>query len=152
MNNSIYLYLLIIILCWTFNPFIKKKIINSNKMNLDEYFVLNHFVVTIFLVVYFYTLFKENKCSINCLKKLDIYDYIYVILGAVTSILGARLMINVIKQQDISFLIAHIQPLIIALTFIIGYMFFSEHITPYKILGVSLIILGLIFINKKNKI
>lgn len=150
MNNYVYFYLLIIILCWTFNPFIKKKILNSNKMNLDEYFVLNHFVVTILLIVYFYTLFKENKCSISCLKNLDIYDYIYVILGAVTSILGARLMINVIKQQDISFLIAHIQPLIIALTFIIGYMFFSEHITPYKILGVSLIILGLIFINKKK--
>ena len=70
-------------------------------------------------------------------------------MGAVTSILGCINDKNVIKQQDISFLIAHIQPLI-ALTFIIGYMFFSEHITPYKILGVSLIILGLIFINKKK--
>ena len=58
-------------------------------------------------------------------------------------------MISIIKTEEITFLIAHIQPMIIALTFLIGYMFFSEHITTTKVLGISLIILGLIFINKK---
>ena len=39
--------------------------------------------------------------------------------------------------------------MIIALTFLIGYMFFSEHVTPLKVLGISLIILGLILLNRK---
>ena len=78
------------------------------------------------------------------------YDIIYILLGAITSILGARLLISLIKFQEVSFLVAHIQPLVIALSFIIGYMFFSESMSLYKIIGGSLIILGLILINKKN--
>ncbi len=70
-------------------------------------------------------------------------------MGAITSILGARLLISIIKTEEISYLIAHIQPMIIALTFLIGYMFFSEHVTPLKIVGISLIIMGLILINRK---
>ena len=149
MNSILYVYLGIIILCWTLNPFIKKYILKSKKLNTDEYFILNHIFVSIILIVYFYTLFKKKKCSMLCLSKLNKYDYLYIFMGALTSILGARLLISIIKTEEITYLIAHIQPMIIALTFLIGYMFFSEHVTPMKIIGISLIILGLIFINKK---
>jgi uncharacterized membrane protein len=149
MNNVFYIYLCLIVLCWTINPFIKKKILKSKKLNTDEYFIINHLIVSIILGIYFYTLFKKKKCSWLCIEKLDKYDYIYIFLGALTSILGARLLISVIKTEEITFLIAHIQPMIIALSFLIGYMFFSEHITPFKIGGIALIILGLILLNKK---
>ena len=149
MKNIFYLYLIIIIICWTLNPFIKKIVLNNKKLNLDEFFILNHIFVSLILLIYFYILFKKKKCSTLCLSKLDKYDYLYILMGSLTSILGARLMISIIKTEEITFLIAHIQPMIIALTFLIGYMFFSEHITITKVLGISLIILGLIFINKK---
>lgn len=149
MNNIFYLYLLIIVLCWTLNPFIKKIILKSQKLNTDEYFVLNHLFVTIILGFYFFYLFKKKKCSPNCLKQLSLYDYLFIFLGAISSILAARLMISIIKSEDVSFLIAHVQPMVIGLTFLIGYMFFSENITIHKVLGVSLIILGLILMNKK---
>ena len=149
MNNLLFLYIAIIVLCWTANPFIKKIILKSNKLNIDEYFVLNHIIVSIILGIYFYSLFKKKKCSLLSLSKLDNYDYLYIFMGALTSILGARLLISIIKTQEITYLIAHIQPMIIALTFLIGYMFFSEHVTPLKVLGISLIILGLILLNRK---
>ena len=149
MNNIFYLYLLIIVICWTLNPFIKKIILKSQKLNTDEYFVLNHLFVTIILGFYFFYLFKKKKCSPNCLKQLSLYDYLFIFLGAISSILAARLMISIIKSEDVSFLIAHVQPMVIGLTFLIGYMFFSENITIHKVLGVSLIILGLILMNKK---
>ena len=149
MNNILYVYIAIIVLCWTANPFIKKIVLKSKKLNIDEYFVLNHIFVSIILAIYFYSLFKEKKCSLLCLSKLDKYDYLYIFMGAITSILGARLLISIIKTEEITYLIAHIQPMIIALTFLIGYMFFSEHVTPLKIAGISLIILGLILLNRK---
>jgi uncharacterized membrane protein len=149
MESISYLYLLIIVLCWTFNPFIKKIILKSQKLNLDEYFVINHIVVTVLLGGYFLYLLKEKKCSPNCFANLNSIDYIYILLGALTSVLGARLMISIIKNEDISFLVANIHPMIIGLSFVIGYMFFSENITISRIIGVTLIILGLIFMNRK---
>ena len=148
MNKILFLYIFVIIICWTANPFIKKVILNKQKLNLDEYFIINHIFVTIIISIYFFYLFKKKKCSFNCIEKLNKFDYLFIFLGALTSILAARIMIYIIKLEDVSFLIAHIQPMIIALTFIIGYMFFSEHITLSKIIGVSLIILGLICMNR----
>tara|TARA_B100000963_G_C22574859_1_gene647890 strand:- start:74 stop:523 length:450 start_codon:yes stop_codon:yes gene_type:complete len=149
MNSISFIYLLIIVLCWTLNPFIKKIVLKSKKLNTDEYFILNHLFVTLILGFYFFYLFKQKKCSPNCFRNLDKFDYLYIILGAVTSVLGARLMISIIKSEDISYLVASIQPMIIGLSFAIGYMFFSENMTVSKIIGVTLIILGLIFMNKK---
>ena len=149
MDNILYIYIGIIVLCWTLNPFIKKIVLKSKKLNTDEYFIINHIFVSIILGLYFYSLFKKKKCSLLCLSKLDKYDYLYIFMGALTSILGARLLISIIKKEEITYLIAHIQPMIIALSFLIGYMFFSEHITPIKIIGISLIILGLILLNRK---
>ena len=150
METLVIVYFALVVLCWTFNPFIKKIIMKKGKMNTDEYFVLNHLIVTIILIFYFVFLFKNRKCNTDCLKSLNKYDYMYILLGAITSILGARLLLSIIQHNDVSFMVAHIQPLVISLTFIIGYLFFSEKITTYKIIGVSLVILGIIFLNKKT--
>jgi len=150
MYSSVLIYFSLVILCWTLNPFIKKVIMKNGKMNTDEYFVINHFVVTLILLVYFGYLFNNKKCKTDCLKDLDRYDMLYILLGAITSILGARLLLSIIKHNDVTFMVAHIQPLVITLTFVMGYMFFSENITTYKIIGVSLVILGIIFLNKNN--
>ena len=150
MQSLVLVYFALVVLCWTFNPFIKKVIMKKGKMNTDEYFVLNHLVVTVILVFYFAFLFKNRTCNTECLKSLDRYDYFYILLGALTSILGARLLLTIIQQNDVSFMVAHIQPIVISLTFVIGYLFFSEKLTLNKIIGVSLVILGIIFLNKKK--
>ena len=150
METLVIVYFALVIMCWTFNPFIKKVIMKKGKMNTDEYFVLNHFVVTIILIFYFVFLFKNRKCKTECLKSLDRMDYLYILLGALTSILGARLLLSIIQYNDVSFMVAHIQPLVISLTFVIGYLFFSENITVNKVIGVSLVILGIIFLNRKS--
>lgn len=150
METLILVYFALVVMCWTFNPFIKKVIMKKGKMNTDEYFVLNHLVTTVILIFYFVFLFKKRKCKTECLKSLDRMDYLYILLGALTSILGARLLLSIIQYNDVSFMVAHIQPLVISLTFVIGYLFFSENITVNKVIGVSLVILGIIFLNKKS--
>lgn len=149
-NTLIYIYILVIILCWTSNPFIKKYILKNDTLTNDEYFIINHFMITLILAFYFFYLYKKKKCSPECLKKLNRYDIIYIFLGSITSIIGARLILNVIKFKDVSYVVAHIQPIIIALSFIIGYLFFSEQVTVYKIIGISLVILGILMLNKKT--
>ena len=143
-------YFILVILCWTFNPFIKKIVMKKGKINTDEYFVINHLVITAILIVYFVYLFNTRKCNTNCLKSLDRYDAVYILLGAITSILGARLLLSIINYTDVSYMVAHVQPIVISLTFIIGYLFFSEQVTIYKLIGVSLVILGILFLNKKS--
>ena len=150
MQSSVLTYFILVILCWTFNPFIKKIVLKKGKMNTDEYFVINHLVVTAILIVYFIFLFNNRKCDTNCIKSLDRYDILYILLGAITSILGARLLLSIINHSDVSYMVAHIQPIVIALTFIIGYLFFSESVTIYKLIGVSLVVLGILFLNKKS--
>ena len=148
MEFKLVLYLMIIILCFSLNPSFKKKILNKKVLNVDEYFMINHFIVTALLLIYFVILIKNKQCSINCWNKLDRYDIIYILLGSFTSIIGARLLISLIKKKDISYLMAHLQPIVIAITFIVGYIFFKEKITLNKIMGILFILTGLIFINR----
>lgn len=150
MNYLIFVYFALVVVCWTFNPFIKKIILKKGKMNTDEYFIINHFVITAILIVYFVYLFNNRKCKSECIRSLDTYDILYILLGAITSILGARLLLSIIEYNEVSFMIAHIQPLVISFTFIVGYLFFSESLTIYKFIGVSLVIIGLLFLNKKS--
>ena len=148
MNKLVYTYLGIVILCWTLSPFIKKKMLY--KLTNDEYFIINHIFITIIIAGYFLYYKQTIDCDINCLKKLNVYDYIYIIMGSIASFLGAKLILHLFKFKDVSYVVAHIQPIIIGLTFIIGYLFFKEKITIYKILGCAFIILGIVFLNKKH--
>ena len=150
MNSEVFIYFILIVICWTFNPFIKKSVLKNNKINTDEYFVLNHFIVTLLFIGYFIYLYKNSRCSPKCLKLLNRYDYMYIFLGSLTSVLAARLLLSIIKKNDVSYMVAHIQPLVILCTFIIGYLFFTESLTINKIIGGCLVILGIIFLNKKN--
>jgi uncharacterized membrane protein len=143
--NTIFLYILIIVLCWTFNPFLKKTVMK--KMTASEYFVVNHFVITIFVLFYFFYLFNNGKCDINCLMNLEKKEVAFLILAAITTIIATVILLYLINLKDVSYVIAHIQPVVIALTVIVGYMFFSENITKTKIFGISLVILGLVLMN-----
>ena len=80
METLVIVYFALVVMCWTFNPFIKKVIMKKGKMNTDEYFVLNHLVTTVILIVYFVFLFKKRKCKTECLKSLDRMDYLYILL------------------------------------------------------------------------
>lgn len=78
---------------------------------------------------------------------LEKKEIMYLILAALTTILATVILLYLINLKDVSYVIAHIQPVVIALTVVVGYMFFSENITKTKIFGISLVILGLVLMN-----
>tara|TARA_B100001094_G_C18164278_1_gene791118 strand:+ start:602 stop:1045 length:444 start_codon:yes stop_codon:yes gene_type:complete len=147
MNNT-YLLLFIIVICWTINPYFKKK--GASKLSSEEFMFFNHFLCSILIIIYFLYLFYNNKCNINCIKKIDNKELVYSIFGAFITVISSLLLIKLLKENDASYIISQIQPLVILLTIIVGYLIFHEALNKNKLIGGLIIILGLIIINKKN--
>ena len=74
MYSLTYFYIFVIVLCWTLNPFIKK--ILMNKMDANEYLIINHSIVTIVIVFYLIYLLTKKRCNFECLNKLSKKEYI----------------------------------------------------------------------------
>ena len=146
MHTVVYFYIFIIVLCWTLNPFIKKVLLTN--VGKSEYLVINHVFITLFVLIYFLFMFSRNKCDINCIRNLSKREIGLLTLGAISSLLGTLMLIHLISYSDVSYAIAHIQPIVISLTLIIGYLVFNEALDTYKVIGISLVVLGLIILNK----
>ena len=146
-----YIYLFGLILLWTLNPFIKKLLMN--KFNSEEYFFINHVVVSIFMLIYFFYSYSKNKINYKCVTQLSKFskkEVSILFLGGLFSVLSSRLLPYIISMKnDISYLISNVQPVVIVLTAFIGYMFFEENLTQKKGLGIILVASGLIIINSK---
>ena len=148
MISETYLLLTFLVLCWTLNPFIKKKA--SFKLSSGEYMIYNHLLCTLIVLAYFIYIAYQGDCDINCLKKLDKYEILYSILGAFTTVIASLTLIKLLKENQASDIIPYIQPLVILMTLIIGYFIFNETMTKEKIIGVLFIILGLYTLSLKK--
>ena len=149
MNNT-YILITFLVLCWTLNPFLKKQA--SGKLTSDEFLIFNHGLCTVVVVVHFIYLAYQNKCDINCIKKLNHKEILYSIAGALTTVLASLALIKLLKDNDATDIIPHIQPIVIILTILIGYFIFKENVTKNKVIGAALIVVGLFIINKKTPI
>ena len=63
-----YIILLIVVLCWTINPFLKKVV--SKKMNAEEFMLLNHFIISSIMIIYLIYLVSNGKVSRKCIQNL----------------------------------------------------------------------------------
>ena len=111
--------------------------------------LFNHSLCTVLVLVYAGYLMYQQKCDINCLKKLDKKEFIFSLAGAITTVFGSVLLIKLVKENDASYVIPHIQPIVIIFTIAIGYFIFQEDVNIYKILGGLLVVFGLFVMNKK---
>ena len=141
-----YFYIFVIVLCWTLNPFIKKLVMK--KMDPNEYLIMNHSVVTIILVFYLVYLLKKKKCDFNCIKQLTGGDLGLLLIGGITTILATLMLVYLVSTSEVSYVIGNVQPIVIALSIMLGYLFFKEKLGLTKVIGLSFIIVGLVLINK----
>ena len=149
--NSINLYIIILILAWTSNPFIKKII--TRKIDIDEYNLLLTFFLFIFFLIYYfyYKVVYKTKIDFVDLKKLDIKDYFYIILTVINTLLIFIIVCKLANMTEITNFIPQVYCIIIALSCLIGYLYFNEEMNLYKSIGIIFIILGILLINYKNK-
>ena len=146
--ESTYLLLILLILCWTLNPFLKKN--GPKQLSSEEYMFFNHALCTIIILIYFIYLFVNNKCDVNCIKKINNKELIYSVVGAIITVVSSLLLIKLLKDNDASSIIPQIQPAVLLLTILIGYFIFNEELTKNKIIGGCLIIVGIYIMNRKS--
>jgi len=144
-----YLLIVILVLCWTLNPFLKKKSVGD--LSSNEYIIFNHCFVSIFLALYFLYLVYNGECDIlQKIKNKNTKELLYSFFAAIVTVISSVVLINLLKKENASYLIPHIQPVVILLTFILGYFIFNEKINFKQIMGGLLIVLGLFIINKNK--
>ena len=143
-----YLLLLVIVMCWTANPFLKKVV--SKKFKPNEFMLINHFVISSMMLSYLAYLVYNKEFSFNCMQKLDKKDFMYLVVGSVTTILGSLFLIKLLSEYEASYIIPHLQPIVIILTILMGYFLFNEEVNRNKIMGIMLILFGLFLINYKR--
>ena len=140
-----YFLLGLVIISFVLNPFSKKKA--SSHLTSQEYFLVNHFMITILAVIYGIYLLYNQKCDINCLKKMTRGEVIWSIFAAFLGIIGSVALIMLIQRDEITFIMPNVQPIVILIGAIIGYFAFQESMSIIKITGIAFILFGAVFIN-----
>lgn len=141
----IYVLLIIVVFCWTINPFLKKTI--AKKMKPEEYMILNHFTISIIMISYLVYLLKKKKFDTQCIRKLEYKELGLLVLASVSTIIGSLVVTYLLQKYDASYIIPNLQPIVIILTILIGYFLYKESLDSKKISGVLCIVAGLFLIN-----
>ena len=140
-----YLLILVLIISFVLNPFIKKKALNG--LDPNEFLIVNHIIYTFFLFFYTAYLVYNNKCDINCWKKMNSSQYYWSLLAVITGFFGTISLIYLVSRDEVTFIIPNVQPIVIAIGAFIGYYLFNESMRFYKLIGIILVVLGAICIN-----
>ena len=86
MNNTTFILLTLLVICWTLNPFLKKMM--GSRLPANENMIFNHSLCTIIIVVYTIYLLINHKCDMSKIQSLSKKD---VMLGIVTSVITVAL-------------------------------------------------------------
>ena len=140
-----YYLLFIVIFSFVLNPFMKKRAAIS--LNSEEFLIFNHVLVSCLLIFFTGYLLINKKIDLFFLKKLKRKELYWSFLASIVGIMGSIAFINLIKNEDITFIIPNIQPIVLILTGIFGALIFKENMSKYKILGILLIVFGSTIIN-----
>lgn len=146
--NSTYVLLILLVLCWTVNPFMKKQV--ASKMSSSEYMIFNHCLCSLIIIIYLLYLLKTKNFSINSIKLLSKKDIGISIAAAITTVMATIFLISLLKNNDASYVIPHVQPVVIVFTMLLGYFVYNENITFTKGLGTVMIVAGLFLMNSKK--
>lgn len=151
MTDNKYTYLLfsILIFSFTITPFLRKKI--TADFTDEEFFIYSNFFLYLVAMVYAIYLFRTNKCDLSLVKKINGNNLMLCLLAAISGIIGTVIMGILLKRNDTSYIIPQIQPIVILLNLLFAYYLFDENIDIYKVVGVVLIVIGLLIINKSKK-
>tara|TARA_X000000950_G_C13864958_1_gene640321 strand:- start:1468 stop:1914 length:447 start_codon:yes stop_codon:yes gene_type:complete len=148
MNNTTFILLTLLVICWTLNPFLKKMM--GSRLPANENMIFNHSLCTIIIVIYTIYLLINQKCDISKIQSLNKKDIMLGIVTSVITVASSLLLIKILQENEASQVMPQIQPSVLLLTLIIGYFIFNEKMTKNKIMGAGLITIGLFIINKKD--
>lgn len=150
MNNNyiFYLGMILVIFCWVITPFFRKSaLVNINSFDL---FLITQCIVMIYVALIVIFLKLINNYSIPSIENLSKKEILYILAGSMTTVISSIVLIWLLKHNEATYIMPQLQPVVLALTLIIGTCIFNEKITSNKIIGIILIIFGIYSINKTN--
>ena len=130
MNNTTFILLVMLIICWTLNPFLKKMM--GSKLPANENMIFNHSLCTIIIILYTSYLLITHKCDISIINKLGKKDILLGIVTSMITVASSLLLIKILEENEASQVMPQIQPCELVLTLIIGYFIFNEKMTKNK--------------------
>jgi uncharacterized membrane protein len=117
------------------------------KLSGNQYFCIKNWLI--FTAILIYILFI-NK---NMFKEISLIDFKgqgpYLLFDVILTISNIILWYYLLQNSEAHKLISTINPLTITLIVIISYVFYDHKITHNEMFGILLVLLGIIFINKK---
>jgi len=136
---------LIISFLWGMSPIAYKKVLTNVDNKLV--FILNSFFYTLCIILYTIYYWSSIKEEYSKIKTNDIY--IVAIISIIMSFIPNIIYFYLLKHYDSSIvtILVSSSPIF---TIAISYFIFLEKKTRNEMIGVSLIILGIIFISLKN--
>ena len=142
-------FVALLIVCWTFDPFLKKH--SMTTLSPDESLIFNKLLSAVIIGIYLLYLLFNKKCNFSKLKNITKKEVVFISASAISTFVSAIALINLLQREDVGYLMPQIQPLVILLTMCVGYFIFKEKISYYQIIGGILIIGGVFFLNKNKK-
>ena len=98
-------------------------------------------------MLYFYLVCMYNLSTWTIIPKLTITGVYKGILGSSVTMLGSVVFHDLIKSNDVVFLMPNIQPLVLVSSSMVGYFIYQESLSGYKKIGLCFIVIGNVWIN-----
>lgn len=146
MNRYTLILFIILIICWTFNPFFRKGGLGA--LNPKQFWIFNIILCFVFTAIYVIYIFFNTDFNMDSLANITKKQLLCCILSALTSVIAGLIFINLLKDDNVTFIIPQTTPICIILTLIIGYLLFNEEINKSQVIGGFIVIVGLYIFNK----
>lgn len=125
---------------------IQKKYILT-KLSGNQYFCVKNWLI--FTAIALYLVFI-NRRMINEIKGINLKEQTpYLLFDVILTIANIILWYYLLQNTEAHTLISTINPLTIALIVILSYVFYDHKITRNEMIGILLVLVGIVFINKK---
>lgn len=145
MNKTSLILFIILVICWTLNPFLKKGGLGA--LTPEQFWIINIVLCFIFTVIYLFYLYCNDDFNFLNIGNITRKQSLSCIFAALTSVIAGLCLMNLLKDENVTSIIPQGTPISIILTLIVGYSVFNEGITFNQGLGGLIIIFGLYIFN-----
>lgn len=148
-----YTLLIIIIICWTLGPFIKKKIMNipsnndSENINAMDFLLISN-IIALFVILVFYFINSKDKYTVmGTFKKLSLKHWMYFCLNALVTLTSTFLFVFVLKKGSISKIFPTVQATVIIASFFLASYLLKEQINVLQMTAIGFISTGILLLH-----
>tara|TARA_B100001109_G_C18782992_1_gene436293 strand:- start:536 stop:967 length:432 start_codon:yes stop_codon:yes gene_type:complete len=118
-----------------------------SSLTKEEYYCVKN--ILIFLFVMIYMIFINKGEIYKKIQKIENNRWKYILLDSVLTIFNVLLWYYLLQNTDAHKLVSYVNPLTILFTLILSYLIYKKNISTQEIIGIMIVLLGLIIINKK---